>query len=63
LAEIGENERLDQIEKIEGGRSFPPVSPLPLARGEDKGEGLELTGRVAQIAFSRKKIVPKYVAM
>jgi hypothetical protein len=25
------------------GCSFSPVSPLPLARGEDKGEGLELT--------------------
>ncbi len=33
--------RLDQIEKIEGPFIFP-VSPLPLARGEDKGEGLEL---------------------
>jgi hypothetical protein len=34
--------RLDQIEKIEGPFIFP-VSPLLLARGEDKGEGLELT--------------------
>ena len=29
--------------KKSGGHSFSPVSPLPLARAEDKGEGLELT--------------------
>jgi hypothetical protein len=42
LAENGQNERLDQIEKIEGLFIFPCLAS-PLGKGEDKGEGLELT--------------------